>query len=58
MDIDERIMKVLGEPNLYKIDRFKYPDKKCRHYEMYVCKKCADELMVEEQNIMEKHYGL
>jgi hypothetical protein len=41
------IDRVFGEQNLYKIDRCKYPDKLCKHYNKVYCKKCADELEKE-----------
>jgi hypothetical protein len=47
-DINEIVDKILGEQNLYKIDRWKYPDKLCRHNEAYVCRKCADDLNKED----------
>lgn len=47
-DINEIVDRILGEQNLYKIDRWKYPDKLCRHNEAYVCRKCADDLNKED----------
>lgn len=42
--LDEAIKRIFGEQNLYKIDRFKYPDKRCRHNEIAYCVKCRDEI--------------
>lgn len=49
VNLNDLIKKQLGEQNLYKIDRWKYPDKLCRHNNLYVCKKCADELGVKDE---------
>lgn len=48
-EIDKMVKTVLGESNLYKIDRWKYPDKLCKHQQLYACGKCADEIR-EERN--------
>lgn len=46
--ISKIIEEVLGEQNLYKIDRWKYPDKVCKHYNLYFCHKCKKEIENEE----------
>jgi hypothetical protein len=41
------VNKTLGEQNLYKIDRWKYPYKKCRHNNEVFCEFCRKEIEKE-----------
>lgn len=50
-DVNEIIDELFGEQNLYKIDRWEHPDKKCKHNQEFVCKKCADEIKEEDMRI-------
>ena len=45
--IKESVKNSLGEMNLYKIDRFKYPEKRCRHNQLYACDKCREDYEFE-----------
>lgn len=49
MNITDIIKKILGEQNLYKIDRWKYPEKKCRHNNLHYCLKCQIEIEGENK---------
>ena len=49
--ISKIIKDVLGELNLYKIDRWKYPNKLCRHNNSIFCDKCRLEIESEKEKI-------
>ena len=44
IDFQKIVKDKLEEQNLYRIDRWKYPDKKCKHGNEIFCAKCADEI--------------
>lgn len=52
--IEDSINKVLGEQNLYKIDPWKYPDKKCKHGNQVSCAKCFASIEKERKKILEE----
>lgn len=53
MSLKEKIQKAVkdlfGEQNLYKIDPYKYPNKRCRHNNSIFCVKCREEIKGESE---------
>jgi len=47
-DIRKRVKEIMGEQNLYKINRWKYPDKLCKHNNSVYCDRCAEEIRKEK----------
>jgi hypothetical protein len=45
------IQKCLEEQNLYKMDPWKEPNKKCRHNNSVFCDKCRIEIENERNNL-------
>lgn len=47
--IQQIVKQTLGEQNLYKIDPYKHPNKRCRHNNSVFCVKCRLEIEKEQK---------